>query len=489
MTKLCQFLTLLAFLHAGLNAQPQNLPATHAGKLFAQFLQAVQTGDIEPFVESAFDTKILQRMPAEEHIRFLTMMHRTHGGFTVWQVLHSEENRIEVICQSKQRKAWRRFTLTASDTVPSKITGIGIDDVPPPEAYLQTLPKVAIKRPADDDAIVRGPLAKRIDDYMTFLESVGFSGGLLIADPQGVMLAKGYGYADRETKTVFNRRTVFTIGSITKQFTGAAIVKLESLGKIAFDDPITKYLPNVPDDKKAITVHHLLTHTAGFPGAIGDDFEKISRDEFVERAMRTKLICAPGEAYHYSNVDYSLLAAIIERVTGQRYEQFLREKLFLPAGMQRTGYVLPAWNEADIVTGYSGDKRWGKPTELLWGEHGPGWHLQGNGGILSTLDDMHKWGEAILGHGVLTEDEKKSYLTPYVPEGPDAESYYAYGWVRMLSPRGTEMITHNGGNPYIQSDMAIFPEEHVIMYITSNNGEFSCLDFSQKIQEMIFRED
>ncbi|MFO7891734.1 MAG: serine hydrolase domain-containing protein, partial [bacterium] len=318
------------------------------------------------------------------------------------------------------------------------------------------------------------------------LESVGYSGGLIIAKDSKIILAKGYGYADREHQKIFDRKTIFTIGSITKQFTGAAVVTLESMGKISFHDSITDYFSQVPADKKSITIHQLLTHTAGFPGAIGDDYEKISRDDFIRQALSTELKFTPGTRYSYSNVGYSLLGAIIEIVTGKSYEYFLRKNLFLPAGMKHTGYVLPEWNEKNIVIGYRGDKKWGKPTDHLWGENGPGWHLKCNGGILSTLDDMYKWGKAILSDSVLSRAVKKNYLTPYVAESPDSLSYYAYGWVRMKSRRGTDVITHNGGNPYIQNDMYIYPDDKVIMFITSNNGHFSAIDQSEKILEMIF---
>ena len=485
----CIAVALVLFGCGALVGQNQELPATPAGELLGRFLHAVETGEIEPFVNTAFDEAVLQRIPAEEHVRFLRMMHRMHGGFTVYEVVRSEPHRIEVVCQSKRRKVWRRFLLECGDSLPPKITGIGIEDSPPPEAYLQSLPKITIERPANDDAIVRGARAQKIDAYLTRLESVGYSGGALIADSTGVILAKGYGYADREQRRVFNRRTVFTIGSITKSFTGAAAVKLASLGKISFDDPIAQYFPDVPPDKQAITLHHLLTHTAGFPGAIGDDFERIPRDAFIAQAMQTQLVSPPGAQYHYSNVGYSLMAAIIELVTGQSYERFLREHVLLPAGMERTGYVLPAWDEADIVVGYAGQERWGKPTELMWGEDGPGWHLQGNGGLLSTLDDLYRWGRAILGEHVFTAAEKQTYLTPYVPEGPQAESDYAYGWVRMKSSRGTEVITHNGGNPYIQNDLYLYPQEGVIVYLTSNNGAFSALDFSGRVLQMLFAEE
>jgi CubicO group peptidase (beta-lactamase class C family) len=134
---------------------------------------------------------------------------------------------------------------------------------------------------------------------------------------------------------------VFTVGSITKKFTGAAILKLQMMDKLNVKDPITKYFTNVPHDKKVITLHHLLTHAAGFPGAIGDDFQSISRDEFIKLAMATELHQKSGELYENSNVDYSLLGAIIEIVAGDSYEKFLHEQLFKPAGMTKTGYRMP----------------------------------------------------------------------------------------------------------------------------------------------------
>jgi len=125
------------------------------------------------------------------------------------------------------------------------------------------------------------------------------------------------------------------------------------------------FFKDVSEDKKSITIHNLLMYTAGFPGAI------------------------------------------IELITEQSYEQFLRENLFLTVGMNHTGYVLPDWNEDDIVTGYTRDEKWGKPTELMWSEDGPGWHLKCNGGILSPIDDMYRCGRAILGNNILSTEEKK----------------------------------------------------------------------------------
>ena len=129
----------------------------------------------------------------------------------------------------------------------------------------------------------------------------------------------------------------------------------------------------------------------------------------------------------------------------------------------------------------------GKTHRIDVGEGWAGLAFKCNGGILSTIGDMLRWGQALLTNRVFTEGEKRKYLTPYVPEGPGADSFYAYGWVRMKSNQGTEVITHNGGNPYIQNDMYVYPSEKVIVYITSNNGQFSAINQSGKILKMIFQ--
>src|SRR4051812_19524151 len=121
----------------------------------------------------------------------------------------------------------------------------------------------ASDQPAIVDGTVRGELAKRLDQQMKELEAGGFSGVLLVAKDGDVILAKGYGMADRDKKIRATADTVMCTGSLTKQFTGAAILKLETQGKLKVTDPITRYFKDVPDDKKGITLHQLLTHSAG----------------------------------------------------------------------------------------------------------------------------------------------------------------------------------------------------------------------------------
>src|SRR5262249_25703156 len=152
--------------------------------------------------------------------------------------------------------------------------------------------------------------------------------------------------------------TVFSIGSITKQFTAAAILQLEMQGKLNVQDSISKYLPNVPKDKEAITLHHLLTHSAGLESDFGaTDYEPVTREPYIRRALAAKLRSVPGQRYHYANSGYSLLAAIVEIVSGQDYEAYLQENLFKPAGMTKTGYRLPQCKPEEFAQGYLRGKR------------------------------------------------------------------------------------------------------------------------------------
>jgi CubicO group peptidase (beta-lactamase class C family) len=333
---------------------------------------------------------------------------------------------------------------------------------------------------AQEDVVVSGEMGVILDEYMTRLEGVGFSGAVIVAKDGKVLLQKGYGLADREQNRPVTPATVFTIGSITKQFTGAAILKLEMMGKLSTDDPITKYFSNVPEDKAGITLHHLLTHTAGFPGAIGDDFDvSATADRFVEQAMKVELLTEPGERYNYSNVGFSLLGIIVEKVSGQPYEGFLQEYLFEPAGMKRTGYLMPEYNTEELAVGYRNGRRWGSVIQQPMLDDGPSWHLRANGGIHSTVGDMYRWHLALEGDEILSEEAKEKYFTPYADEG-GGQSYYGYGWSIVPDYLGTRLITHNGGNGIFSADFRRFVDKDVVIFAASNLSEFSPVDYATR---------
>ncbi|MHC5066498.1 MAG: serine hydrolase domain-containing protein, partial [Planctomycetota bacterium] len=206
-------------------------------------------------------------------------------------------------------------------------------------ALLTILASSALPAQATDEAIV-----ERVGELMERLEGVGYSGGLIVGRSAKVLIEAGYGLADESSGRRFGPNTVSTVGSISKQFTGAAIVKLWQDGELDVWDSIDLYFNEVPEDKQEITIHHLLTHSSGLPDGLGGDWDlDATREATIRGAMAARLSWEPGKRYRYSNLGYSLLGAIIEMISGKGYEQYLREDLFLPAGMQKTGYVLPEY--------------------------------------------------------------------------------------------------------------------------------------------------
>jgi CubicO group peptidase (beta-lactamase class C family) len=311
-----------------------------------------------------------------------------------------------------------------------------------------------------------------IKEYLSVMEDNGFSGSILVAEGGKVIHSSGYGYADREKKIKNTPRTVFTTGSITKPFTGAAILKLEMQGKISTDDLMSKYIRDVPEDKKDITIHHLLTHSSGFPGAIGSDEELISKVAFLKQSLATPLKFPPGTQYRYSNVGFSILAMIIEDLSGMTYEAYLQKHLFQPAGMKSTGYLLSDHVLKDQAIGYDREgNRWGTMTENLWGSNGPGWHLTGNGGILSTVEDMYKYHLALTSDIILSEEARKKHYTRHIEEDGGGGTYYGYGWAIFPTPRNTDLITHNGGNGIFFADFLRYLEEDITIVFMTNQAE------------------
>lgn len=333
--------------------------------------------------------------------------------------------------------------------------------------------------------IVRGDLAARVDGYVSRLVPFGFSGILVVAKNDEMIVLKGYGVADRERHRPVTPDTVFPVGSITKQFTAAAVLTLEAKGKLSVTDPLSKYIPGDPPDKAGITLHHLLTHTAGLDSDYGtSDFEPVSRDEIIRRVFAAPLRSEPGKRYQYSNAGYSLLAAVIELVCGQSYETYLNENLFRSAGMTKTGYRMPNWPPDTIAQGYRGGARWGTILEKPWAADGPYWNLRGNGGIHSTAGDMFLWHRALEGDAILPAAERVKLFKPYVPE-PGGDTHYGYGWSIRKSRRGTRVVEHNGGDGIYFADYRRYPDDGLMYFVASNVAEFSAITLSPRIESIL----
>ncbi|NBB93731.1 MAG: serine hydrolase [Gammaproteobacteria bacterium] len=314
----------------------------------------------------------------------------------------------------------------------------------------------------------------RLDALLTGLEAQGFSGAVAAGFVDGPALQKAYGLADREAGRRYRTDTVQTMGSITKPVTAAAILLLEGEGKLSLDETLADHFEDVPADKREITLHQLLTHSAGFPGGIGPDNEAIGAGDFVERALAAELEFEPGSGYAYSNVGYSLLGILIERISGQGYEAFLRERLFEPLGMDATGYLLSDWDADQRALGYRGGSLWGEVRGRGWRSDGPGWHLRANGGLHTTVEDMRRFVALLRGKGPLDEDAVARWTEGYVDEG-GGDSFYAYGWAVSDSPLG-RLVAHNGGNGIFSADFLWFPERDFYLYIQGNTATVPAAD-------------
>jgi CubicO group peptidase (beta-lactamase class C family) len=309
------------------------------------------------------------------------------------------------------------------------------------------------------EATVNGEVAVKLDQYLTRITPFGFSGALLVARDGKIILNQGYGMAIRSKNIHNTAETVFSTGSITKQFTAAAIMKLKMERKLDTSDPIGKFLDGVPDDKSNITIRHLLTHTSGLVQDAGRDYDTASRDETVKKILAQPLEFKPGERFEYTNVGYTLLAAIIEKVSGKSYEEFLSEKLFHPAGMVSTGYRIPRWDDLVLAHWYVGDTDNGTPLEKPY----PYWNLIGNGGILSTTGDMYRWHLALLNESILSADAKNELFTPFLND-------YAYGWDVLATKYGS-LIQHNGGSMLGNSaEMRCYVDSNAVTILFCNQS-------------------
>jgi len=333
-------------------------------------------------------------------------------------------------------------------------------------------------------------IAGRVDAYLARLEALGFSGATLVAVDGEIVLEKGYGPADRETRRPVRPGTVFSIGSITKPFTALTILSLADSGELLLDDPLTRFFDDVPPDKAGITIRNLLTHTAGFPGAIGDDADPVGGDAFVRQALATPLEREPGARYGYSNVGYSLLGRIAEEVTGRPYEAALRERVLEPASMTRTGYRLPPDVADDVAVGYRGGERWGTIFERPLAPDGaPGWHLRANGGLHSTVGDLYRLHVALERGGILEPSTRAAMESPQVPENPEGSSHYGFGWAIFETPRGTRLVAHNGGNGVLAADFLRYVEDDVVVIVLSNTAEWPATRIASRVAALVFDHD
>jgi len=306
----------------------------------------------------------------------------------------------------------------------------------------------------DSEPVVETEVGQTIDDWMWRMEQFGVHGALLVVKDGQTILRKGYGVADHASGRSISHETLFDIGSLAKQFTAAAILKLEMQGKLRVEDPITAHLAGVPQDKHAITIHHLLTHTSGLP----------YHDDGAASSLALPLDSQPGERFAYSNPGYILLADIVEAASGSTFEAFVEREIFAAAGLDRTGFRGRMNQPEDaFAVAYTDDTAQGSARTAR-----PTASLRGAGGVVSCVDDLYKWETAILLGTVLSDAAREKFFTEHVRN--DAGTFgYAYGWMTTTTERGTRLCFHQGNYGGFNADYRRYVDEDLTIVFLSNH--------------------
>lgn len=329
--------------------------------------------------------------------------------------------------------------------------------------YGQTPSNSAMTKIADSSTT-----SAKMDEYLTAaVRSDYFSGTVLVVRDGIPIFAKSYGMADYEQGVPNRADTVFAIASITKQFTALAIMQLQEAGKLSVNDPICSYLQECPANWKSITIRHLLNHASGIPNrsSLPNWDEKLAmidytRDELVALFRDLPLEFVPGEKHKYSNSGYNLLGIIVERVSGLKFNEYLKKRIFEPAGMlhtyvEETRMLVPgrAKGYYSVGTQFINNRLVSPTTEL------------GAAGIYTTAGDLMRWQEAFSGDKLISAKSRQEMLTPF-------KDGYGYG-LRIGEKFGRPHYNHSGSLNGFSSFIISFPNDRLTTIILSNSDKAS----------------
>jgi CubicO group peptidase (beta-lactamase class C family) len=308
-----------------------------------------------------------------------------------------------------------------------------------------------------------------------------FMGSVLVARDGTVIFAQSYGWANVEWRIPNTGATKFRLGSLTKQFTAAAILLLQEEGKLALDDPLSRFIPSAPDTWKGVTIQQLLTHTSGIPSFTDfPEYETHKREpdgpaQTMAYIRDRPLEFPPGEKFKYSNTGFVLLGWIVEVASGQSYPTFVREHIFEPLGMNDSGYdsnsaIIPQ-RAAGYVPG-----RHGLINAPYIDMHVPG----AAGALYSTTPDLLRWTQGLFGGKLLKPASLERMITP-------VKSGYAFG-LAVTSSHGRKLIAHNGGVDGFNSHLAYFPESKTTVVVLSNVAGPAFAKLAGQLEALAFGE-
>lgn len=320
--------------------------------------------------------------------------------------------------------------------------------------------------------------AKKLDSLYSEMFKYGeFNGNVLIAEGDTIILKKSYGVADRKNETPLNENSIFNLASITKQFTATAIYLLVKDKKLSLDDEISKFLPEL-NFYKEVRIKHLIHHTSGLPDYMdlydekGDKFKFVTNDYIIElfAKERPSLLFEPNEKWNYSNTGYLLLASIIERVSKDKYSDFLKERIFKPLKMNQTGVYFvytDGLKLKNLAVGYSEDSLGNFIGNIKYAKTFDG--VYGQGRIYSTTTDLFKWAKELKSNNLLSKVDTE-YLFNDSKLNSGENTNYGFGWFLNKSKEYGNYIDHSGS----WAGYITFIEKHLendkTIIILQNNG-------------------
>ncbi len=321
----------------------------------------------------------------------------------------------------------------------------------------------------------------KIDELLTAYRQLGkFNGTVLVANENGILLEKGYGFRNFRDSTLNDPNTIFQIASVTKQFTAITILKLVELKKLALNDELSKFYPDFPKGD-SITIENLLTHTSGITDHFNDSDLKASgpvTEEIIQSSVKKYgLAYSPGSDWQYSNKGFQLLGFIIEKVTGITYFEAVRKYILEPLKMNSSGFDFSHLTSSEKATGY-----WSYPDNAMTNSADiiDSASSFAAGSIYSTVGDLYKWHEGLQHYKIVSEATLEKAYIPH-------KNNYGFG-LFIDSSFNKRVISHSGDIFGFKSDIERVPADGVCIVLLANIEEPNLVFISKKILAIIYRE-
>ena len=456
------------------------MPAGKKGERIRSLITTVNSNDpaqIRRFIEDALTEKFQKIAPMEEHINVVLGIFRQTGGVDFHSIRTYVPERKEetvVILKDRLYESWRAFVISFDGSEKYLIAGLRFNDARTPSN---------VKEPS----LSEKQFIKTVKDLLPRLcEKDMFSGTVLIAKGDKVLLEYACGEASKRFHVPMNIETKLNLGSMNKMFTATAIAQLVEKGKLSYQDPISKYLDEswLPEEMTSkITIHHLLTHSSGLGSYFNETFMKSSRalyrklDDYKPLVRDEKLAFEPGQRFRYSNTGMFLLGVVVESVTGQSYFDYIRENISKPAGMTNTDCYEMDYPVENLAIGYSPDRNNPYGWQNNFFKHvvkgGPA------GGGFSTVRDLHRFALALQGGILVSADSLENLWKDHLGAN------YGYGFGITEGPYG-KVVGHSGGFSGINGNLDIFLDKGYIVAVLSNIDR-GATPVADKINQLIAR--